>query len=380
MAIDTVTGILRSLGEFALDGERVDAAGFRGEAEAWAQHVAIAAPAPITGEAAAKEPAPAPGAPTGRRDWQGVRQFVREYCRSSARHATSVTADLRDTIWVFIHNFGQALARDEEADVRVRDQMTRLERLAAGDAGASELKREVLEMVGALTRAFEERRERQRAQMASLGETVRTLGGELESARREGETDPLTRIYNRKAFDVHLARTAEMHRAFQQAACLVLVDVDHFKGVNDAHGHAVGDAALKAVADALSKVFMRKDDFVARFGGDEFAVILRETAAEHLPALSERLLARVQSVRVPAGEGELRLSVTVGGAAVAPGDDAQRWFERADRALYAAKEAGRDRFAVGTEPATEAVATAAGGAAGGGNAPPLTGGAGPSPA
>ncbi len=354
MALDTVASILRALGEFALDGEKADAATYRGEAEAWAQHVTLAKPPPgpsvAAGEGAAPKRIPAsttePEAQGARRDWQGVRRFVREYCKASAHRATSVASDLRDTIWLFIHNFGQALAQDAEADVLVQEQVRRLEGLVARSE-ASELKREVMDAVGALTRALGERRERQRAQMATLGETVRALGGELESARREGETDPLTRVCNRKAFDVHLERTVEMYRAFRQEACLLLVDVDHFKAVNDGHGHAVGDEALRAVADAISKVFLRKDDFVSRFGGDEFAVILRETAPEHLPALAERLLTRVRSLRIPAGERELTLSLTVGGAALSPGDDARAWFERADRGLYGAKAAGRDRFQAG---------------------------------
>ncbi len=339
MAIDTLASMLRSMAEFALEQEKADPATFRQQAEAWAQHVIMAAPppgAPEDGEASRG----------GRRDWHGVRQFVREYCRSSATHAASVTADLRDVIWVFIRNFTQAFARDEETDERIQQQIARLETLLEA-SGAAELKKGVLDAVGTLTQAIEERRQRQRAQMTTLGETVRVLGDELESARREGETDPLTRVSNRKAFDVYLERTVEVFKAFRQQASLLVIDVDQFKGINDAFGHAVGDQVLCQVANAIVRVFLRKSDFVARFGGDEFVVVLRETALGDGLRLAERVRARVRALRISAGDRDIGVSVSMGAAALGIEDDAGAWFERADRGLYAAKSAGRDRVSVG---------------------------------
>ncbi|HTT72174.1 MAG TPA: GGDEF domain-containing protein [Anaeromyxobacteraceae bacterium] len=346
MALDTLGNILRSLSEFALEQEETDLATFRRTAEAWAQHVCIAAPPP----GASPDD---PGLRGGRRDWQGVRQFVRDYCRSSAGHAQSVTKDLREVIWVFIKNYSQAFAEDEETDERIRAELAHLEALMSG-SGAAELKREVLSAFGALTEAFEARRRRQRERMTALGDTVRALGDELESVRREGETDAVTRVNNRRALDDYLAGTVEIHKAFRHPMCLVVVDIDHFKATNDALGHAVGDRVLREVADAIVKVFMRKNDFVARYGGDEFAVVLRETPLKDTLTLCERLLQRVRSLRIPAGDRAERVSVSVGVAALAREDGPLTWFECADRGLYAAKSAGRDRVAVGERTALTA--------------------------
>ncbi|GEJ57148.1 GGDEF domain-containing protein [Anaeromyxobacter diazotrophicus] len=338
LALDTLAAALRSMAEFAQEQEGVELEGFRLQAEAWAQHVVVAAPAP-----GAPAGAPAPG---GRRDWHGVRRFVREYCRSSAAHAQGVAADLREVIWVFVRNFTQAFATEEASDERLRQQIARLGRLVEASA-ASELKREVVETVGALTQALEERRARQQAQMATLGATVRSLGDELATARRDGETDPLTRLANRKALDAYLEETVRMFEAFREPASLLLVDVDRFKEINDGRGHVVGDAVLREVADALARVFMRRSDFVGRYGGDEFTVVLRETALADAARLAERLVGRVRSLRVPAGEQTIAVQVSVGVAALERGDDVRRWLERADRGLYAAKAAGRDRVALG---------------------------------
>jgi diguanylate cyclase len=338
MALDTLSSSLRSMAEFALEQEETDLATFRRLAEAWAQHVSIASPPP-----GAREDAPAPG---GRRDWQGVRAFVREYCRSSSGHAQSVTKDLREVIWVFIRTYSRAFAQDEESDDRIVGQLAHLEELITA-SGAAELKREVLTAFGAITQAFEERRRRQRERMAELGDTVRSLGDGLQSARREGETDPVTRVFNRKALDDYLAGTVDIFRAFRRPMCLVLLDIDHFKETNDALGHAVGDRVLREVADSIVKVFMRKNDFVARYGGDEFAVVLRETALPDTINLCERLLARVRGLRIPAGDRSTRVSASLGVASLERDETPLSWFERADRGLYAAKRAGRDRVSVG---------------------------------
>ena len=347
-AVDTLGAVLRSMSEFALQQDQTDTDSFRKAAEAWAEHVLLAAPAPGV---AKMVPPPVPGPASGRRDWEGVRRFVHEYCRSSSSHAANVAGDLREVIWVFVRNFTQPFSTEEATDERLQQQLARLERLVDA-SDVAQLKREVLDAVGTLTQELDERRERQRAQMATLGETVRALGDELASARRDGETDPLTRLFNRKALDAYVEESVQMFAAFRQDTCLLLVDVDHFKTVNDAVGHVVGDDVLRQVADALVRAFLRKSDFVARYGGDEFAVVLRETTLADAARTAERVLSRVRVLRIPAGDRQVGVTVSIGAAALGREDDAKRWFERADRGLDAAKAAGRDAFAAGGDACT----------------------------
>ena len=337
MALDTLAGILRSMADHALEQDGVDIPTFQSNAEAWAKHVSLASPPPGASEDDAKTRG-------GRREWEGVRRFVRDYCRASAKRVGEVTTDLRQVIWVFIRNLSQAFSQDEEVDGRLHVQMERLEQLVQASQTA-DLKREVLDAVTMLKGILIERRERHHKQLQVLGAQVRSLGHELESARRESETDPLTQICNRKAFDEYLARSVEIHQAFGDPMSLLIVDVDHFKSVNDSSGHITGDEVLQQVANAVVKVFLRKNDFVARIGGDEFSVILRETKRDDAHALAERVLGRVRSLLITTSNGEKRtVTVSIGLAEIAPGDDAKTWFDRTDRCLYAAKEAGRDRI------------------------------------
>lgn len=349
MALDTVAAILRSMAEFALEQESTDTSAFQATAEAWARHVSLASPPP--------------GAPEddlqtrkGRREWEGVRRFIRGYLSSSSRRVGTVTADLRHVIWVFIRSISQSFSEDEDTDTRLLEQMSRLEGLVAVNA-TDVLKREAMDAVHVLKQVIQERNRRQRERMQNLGSQLRTLGSALEYARRESETDPLTRVPNRKAFDEYLARTVEMHKAFGQPMTLLIVDVDHFKTVNDTHGHMTGDELLRRFADALITVFLRKNDFVARLGGDEFAIVLRETSEVDARLLAERVLTRIHSIPiVQATEpgNKAKATASIGLAQITSHDDEKTWLERADRALYQAKQAGRDRVATpdpGAQPA-----------------------------
>ena len=331
MALDTLGAVLRTMGEFALDQEKTDAAAFSAMAERWAQHVLLAAPAPaaITGA-------------DSRRNWNGVREFVEAYCRGASSHARTVTGDLRQVVWVFIQNLSHAFGQDEQTDARLREQLTRLEQLAESST-TGDLKREVLATVLAVSQTVEDRRKRQREQMDVLGAQVRTLGTELESARREGETDPLTRLFNRKALDDYLSRSVELYRAFAHETCLLLIDVDRFKGINDSFGHITGDEVLRKVADGVMRVFLRKNDFVARYGGDELAVVLRETPIADTLHLAERLMKAVRGIEIERAGHKINITTSIGVARLAPGYDISTWIEAADKALYRAKQDGRDR-------------------------------------
>jgi diguanylate cyclase len=334
MALDTLATIIRILGEHALDQEETEAGAFARVSEQWAQHVLVAAPPPVgTAESDA------------RRDWAGVREFVRGYCEGSAKHARTVIGDLRQVVWVFIQNLNQTVSHASEVDGRIRDQLGKLEALAQGTS-TGELKREVLSTVMSVSQILEERKRTDRARVDDLGAKVRTLGQELETVRKESEVDPLTRLYNRKAFDAFLGRTVELAHAFEQSACLMLVDLDRFKPINDTFGHPTGDAVLTKIADVLSRIFLRKNDLVARYGGDEMAVVLRETGPRDAQALADRVLRAVRAVRMEREGTVFGLSVSIGVAGLVRGDSPEQWLKRSDQALYKAKNAGRDRVVI----------------------------------
>jgi len=172
-----------------------------------------------------------------------------------------------------------------------------------------------------------------------LARRVRTQNRQLEELSR---TDSLTRLPNRGYWEEEVAVTAARCRASGQEAALMMVDIDYFKAINDRHGHPAGDDVIRAVA-AILRGALRDNDVAGRYGGEEFGVLLPETPAPGAEITAERLRARVESQVLQAELG-IRGTVSVGLAFFSMADASHlQWIERADRALYRAKNAGRNR-------------------------------------
>lgn len=160
-------------------------------------------------------------------------------------------------------------------------------------------------------------------------------------------TDPLTGLANRRQFDQTLA--SEWDRAVREkhALAVLMIDIDHFKAFNDTLGHAAGDECLRTVAQALRAHCARPGDLVCRWGGEEFAVILPGTDLAGAQHVAGTLLGAVRALSISRknADAEMHVTISVGVASVVPGskDSGHALVERADSALYAAKDAGRDR-------------------------------------
>ncbi len=160
---------------------------------------------------------------------------------------------------------------------------------------------------------------------------------------RSALQDPLTGLPNRRHLDERLATELAASLRHGRPVALLLADLDHFKAVNDRHGHLAGDEVLRTTAAALRDT-VRREDVLGRYGGEEFAVVARETALPGARALAERLRAAVERSRCPWEGQELRVTVSVGVAVAAPGrapvagPSERVLFAWADRALYLAKE------------------------------------------
>ena len=164
--------------------------------------------------------------------------------------------------------------------------------------------------------------------------------------RAQASIDAVTQIYNRASFDEQIEREVDLATLFGKRGCLIMLDIDHFKWVNDTHGHPCGDQVLRETAETLTRCFKRKHDFVARYGGEEFAVVLRDLDIKTAQIVAERGMGAIRNLEIRR-EGirePLRISVSMGVARLRPGETAASWIERADRALYQAKNAGRDRI------------------------------------
>jgi diguanylate cyclase (GGDEF)-like protein len=161
-------------------------------------------------------------------------------------------------------------------------------------------------------------------------------------------TDSLTGLLNRRGLEEHARR--EMGRSRRQGASLAVlaIDLDHFKSINDKYGHQIGDAVLCAIANSLTTA-MRGHDFPARLGGEEFVVLLTNTTRENAVITAERLRSIMAGQSVRADRNDLKFTASFGIAMLQPGDTLEDTLRRADRALYTAKLAGRNRVVLEPE-------------------------------
>ena len=172
---------------------------------------------------------------------------------------------------------------------------------------------------------------------------VRRLRTELEL---EVITDPLTGAYNRRNLDRTLDEAVERRRRHGVTASLLALDLDHFKTVNDRFGHHVGDRVLRNVVTAVRQR-VRRLDIVFRTGGEEFLILLPHTTLKRAALVADSLRA---AITAGASHGDHRVTASIGVAEVGPSEEAEQWMRRGDRALYKAKEAGRDIVALADAP------------------------------
>jgi len=172
------------------------------------------------------------------------------------------------------------------------------------------------------------------------------IADQMRTIERLGLIDPLTRISNRRGFEDRL--NMEWRRALRERTpiSILMVDVDKFKNYNDTYGHQQGDAALKAFAAISTEMIKRSVDFAARWGGEEFVILLPGIDIDGAAEVAERVRSNVEASVIPTEEGtETKITVSIGVHSVIPGIDTHTadFISKVDQALYTAKESGRNR-------------------------------------
>ena len=188
-----------------------------------------------------------------------------------------------------------------------------------------------------------------KAQVDASRLEIQRLRADLDRAREEVFVDSLTRVLNRKGLDHRLEQLLRQPLAANGSHGLVMVDIDHFKRINDTHGHLVGDQVLAGMGELLRKVVDGPNQLVARYGGEEFAVVLPEASLETAAQVAERIRATAKAMKLRkrnAPDVVLSVTVSAGAAVLQPGESANDWIARADAALYRSKQSGRDRVSL----------------------------------
>lgn len=278
-------------------------------------------------------------------DLSRVKSFTGDHRREEQQFVHHRMNDLCDLTWILIGGLSQLTQHNAAADLTLSNRVESISSLLLKDAHSIDFQT-LKETLQFLTQIIEERERYHQSTLQGLQEQVQVVMSELEQARHENSTDALTQLFNRSAFESHLKGTVELNLLFKHSAVMILMDIDHFKAINDTYGHQAGDEVLKAVAERLVSVCKRRGDFVARYGGEEFAVIMRDTNLHEVTKIAQRIIDTVKREPVSlTAENAVAVTVSLGVSELQTGETADQWFIRTDELLYKAKHTGRGRLA-----------------------------------
>jgi len=172
-----------------------------------------------------------------------------------------------------------------------------------------------------------------------------TLSKKLEESEAKALVDSLTNVLNRNAYNLKIGQLVHEFKRYKEKWALLVLDIDHFKKFNDTYGHKTGDKVLKSVAATVSNS-IRVSDHIFRYGGEEFVVILSRINKETTKKLSEKIRREIERDYFVDGDNKLKVTMSIGAAIITPEDTETSLFERADKALYQAKQNGRNQIRV----------------------------------
>ena len=239
-----------------------------------------------------------------------------------------------------IENVSVAAKEAQTFDTTLNDRSTEL--ASAADAESTQM---LIGQILADTRDMVRNSNALNSRMLETNEEVEKLRKELESVKESAKKDSLTGLFNRGALDHMVQDLVEKPVADPHPACLMMLDIDHFKKVNDNFGHLVGDRVIRYVSALLNQV-IGENQKIARYGGEEFAVIMKNTAFDDVLKLAEKVrvaLSKSKLQRKDSGETIGKVTISIGVAQQQSDDSAESFVERADAALYKAKNTGRDQ-------------------------------------
>jgi len=334
-ALETLAEVLAILGRHAFALEDVSAARRRDQFEGWSKHLTLRTPPPGEKRVEAGE--------LTSRSWAGIRHFVSQQRQQEKDHFSRSTGNLRTALWAVVQGLGWTVLDVQASDDKLRDELQRFMSTVRASP-PEDVVRETWGLVDRLQDIVAQRQGRQKTHLRKLSEQMRIMRDELTEARRSMESDALTRLFNRRAFDGQLERIAALNTITGDISTLAMVDIDHFKVVNDTYGHPAGDEVLRQLGRCLSTTFPRKTDFIARYGGEEFVIVFERDSLKEVRPLADRLLDNVRELTVEVDDEVIGVTVSVGLAEQRAGEAAAAWLERADKALYRAKDEGRDRM------------------------------------
>ena len=277
------------------------------------------------------------------------RQFFSAYRIDETAYFQKTFEEFRTIIWDFVDQLAEDISKEEHEDFEIRQNLDDLKEAVESNS-IDALKNQSRKFIDCYVEKQFKKDKRRSGRMKSIRKNLNLVKKQLLEANDNMRLDHMTQALNRKSFDEFCVQHNKLFQASHQPVCLLMVDIDHFKRINDTYGHPIGDFVLKELVKTLKSLLLRECDVLARIGGEEFAVILPDYQMEHALKKAEEVLARVRTEVYVHENREIRFTVSMGIAQLCEGESVESWVKRADLALYHAKENGRNRVSVAPHP------------------------------
>lgn len=274
-----------------------------------------------------------------------IRQFFSTYRVEEYAYIQRTLEEFKSIVWDFADQLGEDLQAERAKDLELKNHLLEL-REAVEANSIEKLKSKSREFIDTYIQYQTQKDERRSKRMGTMTKTLGTMKKQLAQAQKDLNVDHLSQAYNRKSFDEQLRKYQQLYSLSKGKVTLLICDIDHFKKVNDVYGHDIGDHVIKECVRFLKESFSRDNDFVARLGGEEFAVILPDFDVETASKKVEACLTRIRREKLIHKDLEIQFTVSMGIAQLLEGESFDQWLKRADMALYQSKHSGRDRYTV----------------------------------
>lgn len=273
------------------------------------------------------------------------RQFFSSYRIAEYTYIQKTFDEFKKIIWDFADQLGEDLVAEKNQDNAIEQNLGQL-REAVESNSIDVLKKKSREFINFYIEHQTVKDERRSKRMANVRKNLTSVKKQLLEANQSMRLDHLTQSFNRKSFEEQSSKYHQLYQISKTPVCLLMVDIDHFKKVNDTYGHDVGDFVLKECVRLMKEFFQRPEDFVARLGGEEFAVLLPEFRSDEAVAKSEELLQRIRKEIFVHGSHQIRFTASVGVSQLQDHETVEQWMKHADQALYQSKTTGRNKVTV----------------------------------
>jgi diguanylate cyclase len=271
------------------------------------------------------------------------RQWYSSYRLDEYTYIQNTFEDFKTIVWDFADQLSEEIKEDQTQDAQLKSNLNHL-REAVETNSIEILKSRSRDFINFYIETQSRKDERKIRRLKTVRNHLSTVKKQLNEANQTIQLDHLTKAFNRRSFDAQVKKQASLAAISGSPMTLIILDIDFFKKINDCYGHDIGDFILIECVSLLKKAFGRPEDFVARIGGEEFAIVLPNTKIDHAIKFAEAAMSSIRNEKFVHGKLEITFTASMGIAQLNQNESTDQWIKRADTALYYSKNNGRNRF------------------------------------